>query len=121
MGGSQFTKTVTGRSCLLLLVKPRRRLERRLDAELHQAAAEDLRWAEEGGAVVGVDRQHRTRVERIVDVELRFDTGGAYAERPRETEVDLTNPVFVGGGRRDERHLHRGVGTSRQGPAERRR
>src|SRR6266849_2052774 len=65
------------------------RLEVHLDAELEQPSRQDFGRREPGRSISSVDRQNRAAVERVVDVELRFETLSLDPEHPAEAKVDL--------------------------------
>src|SRR6266852_8783619 len=73
---------------------PARVSELDLDAELEKTSRQNLGRRLPRRPVSGVDRQNRARVQRVVDVELRFDPLPLDSEHPAEADVELRDAVL---------------------------
>src|SRR3954468_14095377 len=93
--------------------------ETHLRAELQRASGQDLRRRSPRRAEAVVDREERTGVERVVDVELGLDALVAEPERAGEAEVELLDAILVERLRREQVDRDRGVGARREIAAER--
>src|SRR5439155_668833 len=91
-----------------------------LNTEFQQTAGQNLGWRAPLRTVGGVDREDRTCVEDVIDVELRLNALSGDSERPREPEIDLLYPVLVYRARRDQGNLDSAVRSGRQVANERR-
>src|ERR1041384_3507503 len=72
----------------------RGRLEVELDAELDEAGDQDLGRPLPVAERI-VLRQHRARVERVIEVHIRARARAAEAQQLREAEIDLMQPIAV--------------------------
>src|SRR5438445_4790832 len=77
-----------------MVPNPARVSELDLDAELDKTSRQNLGRRLPRRPVSCVDRQNRARVQRVVDVELRFDPLPLDSEHPAEADVELRDAVL---------------------------
>src|SRR6266852_6610533 len=91
-----------------------------LDPELEEASRQNLGGRLPRRSVSRVNRQNRARVQRVVDVELRFDPLLLDSEHPAEADVELRDAVLELRLRRDQIDRRRAARARREVTAKRR-